>query len=208
MGLITIPDIQNLDPATPELFNERYGEIVDEVNGNLDADNLADGAVTAPKLATNSVATAKVADAAITSPKWTNIYKFSVYRHASWTSADDTFAKVQFDTEAYDHSSSYDNATNYRFTAPVNGFYHFNATVSFVLGSDSLGQVYLYKNGAAAKRGTQSVVGTASVNFGGTISVDMQLVAGDYIEIFAYGSGGSGGIDDATFFSGHLISET
>lgn len=69
MGLINVPDIQNLDAATPALWNSRYGTIVDVINGNLSSDNLADSAVTTAKLGALSVTAGKMAAAAITPDK-------------------------------------------------------------------------------------------------------------------------------------------
>ena len=40
-----------------------------------------------------------------------------------------TATKVQYATEDMDRGSDYDNATNYRFTAPYNGDYHLSAGV-------------------------------------------------------------------------------
>lgn len=69
MSLISFPEIQNLDDATPELFNSRYGEILAEINGNLTSDNLANGAVSTPKIADSAVTAAKIADGAVTAAK-------------------------------------------------------------------------------------------------------------------------------------------
>lgn len=69
MGLINVPDIENLDAATPDLWNTRFGTIVDVINGNLSSDNLASGAVTAAKLATGAVTEGKIDDLAVTSRK-------------------------------------------------------------------------------------------------------------------------------------------
>lgn len=54
MPLINVPDIQFDDEATAELWNSRYATIVNLLNGNLDADNLAAGAVTSAKLASGA----------------------------------------------------------------------------------------------------------------------------------------------------------
>lgn len=60
MATINLTDIQNLDPATPELFNSRFGLIVNELNGNIDDQNLKNLAVTTGKIANDAVTGAKI----------------------------------------------------------------------------------------------------------------------------------------------------
>ena len=62
-----------------------------------------------------------------------------------------TWTKVPFDTEEFDTNSNYDNATNYRFTPTVAGYYQANASVR-VNYSGAAGDfvwVRIYKNGTA-----------------------------------------------------------
>jgi len=66
--LVNISNINTGDDATPELWNERFGAIVDVINGQLDSDNLQDGAVLTSKLASKAVTPDKIAD----QPAWTN----------------------------------------------------------------------------------------------------------------------------------------
>ena len=47
-----------------------------------------------------------------------NTPAFEAYLSATQTVSDATATKVQFDTEVFDTDSTYDNATNYRFTVP------------------------------------------------------------------------------------------
>lgn len=51
MGLISYTNIENDASATANVWNERFGKIYGEFNGNIDAANLKDGAVTIAKLA-------------------------------------------------------------------------------------------------------------------------------------------------------------
>lgn len=149
-----------------------------------------------------------------------NPYKFSVYLSADQTGiADATFTKVQFNTELFDTNSNYDNATNYRYTAPVTGFYQINAYTSLVSSNNTAvaGIISLYKNGVEFIRGDlgNPTVGGDGVVFGGGLSEFIQLTATDYIEIFIYidtGSGtrlasGSAGSKNNRF-SGFLVSRT
>lgn len=54
--LLAINPINQQDPATPTLWNSRFAKIVEVMNGNIDTDNIKNGAVTAEKLAANTLA--------------------------------------------------------------------------------------------------------------------------------------------------------
>lgn len=141
-----------------------------------------------------------------------NDHKFSVYRNAAWTTAGGgAVAKVQFDAESFDTGSNYDAVTNFRFTAPVSGFYFFSTGIylgSTVVGHTSI--VYLYKNGSLAKilyyfaHGTSA--GLSPVAGGSGL---LQLSASDYVEVYAGGDGNAGGTGTTqTWFDGYLVSQT
>lgn len=69
MALINIPQVENGDDNDKNLYNSRFGKIVDEINGKLDSSNLANDAVSTPKLANSSVSTNKIEDEAVTGSK-------------------------------------------------------------------------------------------------------------------------------------------
>lgn len=135
-----------------------------------------------------------------------NPYKFSVYRNAAWNTPNAAEAKVAFDTETFDTNSNFDSTTNNRYTAPVAGFYYFNAQIGF---STSVNNAYtlLYKNGAQVKKGSQTV----ATNLGGAqVSAFLQLAANDYVEVYVFTSAtqtGSTGANN-TYFDGFLVSRT
>ena len=56
-------------PAVATEVNQNFIAITDQVNGNLDANNLADSAVTASKLAPDSVTTSKIGDFQVSDDK-------------------------------------------------------------------------------------------------------------------------------------------
>lgn len=60
MGLITYTNLEDGTSVTANKFNERFGDIVDTVNGNLDTQNLANNAVTTAKIADGAVTSAKI----------------------------------------------------------------------------------------------------------------------------------------------------
>jgi hypothetical protein len=136
-----------------------------------------------------------------------NPYKFSVYRSTAWTSGS-SFTKVQFDTKIFDIGGNYDNTTNFRFTAPVAGFYLFTAAAFATIAASNTGAVSLYRNGSEIAR-LQSVYPSATQNYEISGSQLLQLAAGDYIEVWFTGSGGVGVTGQiATYFTGFLVSAT
>lgn len=138
-------------------------------------------------------------------------YKFSVYRNAAWNKANgDT--KILFDAELYDSNNNFDSTTNNRYTAPVAGFYHFDARTEWAVNADAQEfNLQIRKNGVYLKGGSKSQTSTNTGTVAPIISADIQLAASDYVEIFGgWGSGlvsGTTGHEN-TYFSGHLISKT
>lgn len=62
MPKINVTPIETGNEANAELWNVRYATIVNLLNGRIDSDNMAPGAVTTPILATGSVTQSKHAD--------------------------------------------------------------------------------------------------------------------------------------------------
>lgn len=111
---------------------------------------------------------------------------------ATQSIADSTQVKVDWDTEDYDTHAVLDIATNDRWTCPVAGKYTVKSLIEFSANATGQRAVTLYKNGSAyAELGNipQATAG-ASARVGGATDID--LVAGDYLEIFVLqNSGGS-----------------
>ena len=109
---------------------------------------------------------------------------FSAYLASGQTITSSTFTKVQINTEEFDTNSNYDNATNYRFTPTVSGYYQVNGAVRYDASTTPTRCILsIYKNGAEFKRGndlgnnsTESIVSTL-VYFNGST---------DYIELWTY----------------------
>ena len=119
--------------------------------------------------------------------------------------------KVSFNTEEVDSSNSFDPTTNYRFTAPRGGIYNFCSQVKMNNAATiSAASVLLYKNNALCKTlgtFTNSASTTGVIQLGGSASI--QVVAGDYFEIFVNQTGGGtynilGSATD-TFFTGCML---
>lgn len=139
-----------------------------------------------------------------------NPYKFSVYRNAAWTVSSSAYGVVPYDTKLFDTGTNVDVVTNKgRFTAPVAGFYQFNANAGIATTTDASNYaIKFYKNGVAE-------AGTSNISVGGVggagpaTSCLIQLAANDYVEalLFAHGEAGATGKDN-TAFSGFLVSAT
>lgn len=55
MGLIDYTQLQDGQDASANGLNERFGKIIDTVNGNIDTQNIKNGAITREKIANNSI---------------------------------------------------------------------------------------------------------------------------------------------------------
>ena len=130
-----------------------------------------------------------------------NMPAFSAYQSSAQTLSSATFTKLQFQTEEWDTANCFDNATNYRFTPNVAGYYL--VTGSMTLGdTNSNNIVGIYKNGSVARFSSVNTVDRSQISayiyLNGTT---------DYIEL--YGRVAYGQILDAastnTFFQASLV---
>ena len=122
---------------------------------------------------------------------FTNTPAFDVRLGSDQTMSDNTATKANFDTEDLDTASAYDTST-YRFTVPSNqaGTYFIYA---FTNGGGSGGNtslshdIYLYKNGSqitAARGQTRHDTNRTYIDVN-TITLSVNLAAGDYLEVYA-----------------------
>lgn len=210
-------DVVEMNP-TAKWANNLIIAILTHANqdGTLKADSvtstaIAALAVTTAKLNGLAVTETKIADGAVTPSKWTNPYKFHVYRNAAWTAGNNVDAKVVFDTEAFDTNSNFDTTTG-RYTIPVTGYYSLSATVGFATISGAGVEVWLHKNGSRYMRGNGGVPVGYTGGFGTSLTLPVDcayFTAGDYLEICAYGANNTGNTGlAATYFMGHLVSTT
>lgn len=141
--------------------------------------------------------------------------KARAYLGTNQTLTTATTTKVQLNTESYDVGGDFDNATNYRFTIPVNGYYLINAKVKFANSAD-LNERFLinvYVDGAATfevLRGSSYTVGAAGRSEDITFSDVGYFTANQYLELYARHDFGvdSNILAGArnTFLSVHLLS--
>ena len=119
---------------------------------------------------------------------------FSAYRATSaQTVTNATLTKLQAQTEEFDTASCYDNATNYRFTPNVAGYYQVNGNI-YLQATTALADVNfitIYKNGARSKDGTAFYGGGAvgKYVFAQVSTIIYLNGSTDYIELYGYVNG-------------------
>jgi hypothetical protein len=118
---------------------------------------------------------------------------FRAVRVTSQSSNHNTFTKVQLDIETFDTDNCFDNATNYRFTPNVAGYYQ----VNFYVNTQTLNataqvvQSAIYKNGIRYTSSDSPIAQTSSATGWGSLTSgtsDIVYLNGstDYIELFSY----------------------
>ena len=120
MGLITLTNIEDGQDAVANALNERFGKIVDTVNGNIDSQNLKNNAVTREKIAPQS----------ITSDK---LLVEREYDQGGWLVSD------------YGGYKEYTRSGVANYTAPGNSFSYIDTGISFPAGcgfSDIVGSFF------------------------------------------------------------------
>lgn len=122
-----------------------------------------------------------------------NAPAFSAYRSSSNQSVTaGVWTKVQAQTEEYDTASAYDNATNYRFTPQVAGYYQVNGQLCPSGVPVTRGIAAIYKNGSIHKIGSDFVSDSNTVGRS-TVSALVYLNGTtDYVELFGFVSSVSG----------------
>lgn len=140
-----------------------------------------------------------------------NPYKFSAYR-GSAQNVGTAATKVQFATENFDTNGDYDAATNYRYTAPVNGFYYFNSNIAVTgVGTGTDVVPYFYKNGSRVYVGPKAQDGAGSSPTA-SMSCFLELSATNYVEVYVQTITAAKALDvgDAFLntFSGFLVCRT
>ena len=203
--------------------NLATGDVIDfvQILGNvLDLGTPSDDTVTAAKLATTSITgqTAETSaadadtiiihdDSASALRKMTrsnflsgvggaNTPYFEVYLNSNQSISNQTYTKVQFNTETYDTASDYDNSTNYRYTPTTSGKYYVYTRVQVdALSASDLksAAVEIRKNGSTYFKNFDSQADNQAqeMNLSAHGIVTMNG-SSDYLEVFGYVSDESG----------------
>lgn len=167
-------------------------------NGSTKYFYVVSSSYSSPNTTVSLTGETDLANAAITAPYYSysdnpqgfkraeNYYKARAYRSTTQAINDITFTKVQFDGESYDVNSNFDSSTNYRYTAPISGYYNVFSRIFFNVATTNRAIVALYKNASVVSRGSDIYTGQYQ---GCVISDTVYLAKGDYVEIYAYRDG-------------------
>jgi hypothetical protein len=113
---------------------------------------------------------------------------FSAYQSSAQTLSNNSWTKIQLQSEYFDTASAFDQTTNYRFQPSVAGYYQLNVVAQAFLFS-ALG-VSIYKNGS----GLDYAVGTGTSGQLYSTVAQSKLVymngSTDYVELYAYQASG------------------
>jgi hypothetical protein len=134
----------------------------------ISAGGLPDAIITQPELAANVAG---------------NGPAFSAYQSSAQTLSSATYTKLQFQSKEFDTNSNFDNATNYRFTPTVAGYYL--VTACFVVATTATTiALQFYKNGSNFKWGYGNFATTSSNGIGSALIYCNGST--DYIEVYGY----------------------
>jgi len=115
-----------------------------------------------------------------------------------------TFTKVQFNSEEFDVGGYYDSTTNYRYTPQVAGKYLIYGRVYITYASEATENLYIaiYKNGTAAQQFARSDDSSlyGSVQISSLIEMNG---SSDYVEIYTKTSSST----NAVYYSGGTLGE-
>lgn len=137
-----------------------------------------------------------------------NMPAFSAYNSSVQSIANNTFTKVQFQTENFDTNNNFDNTTNYRFTPNVAGYYHISEQIALnSLTANSFSAIY--KNGSAIAYSPVAVGWSGIANTLSSVAADVYMNGTtDYVEVYVYQASGGAlntvNAANASMFSGFL----
>lgn len=156
-------------------------------DGTIEGTDIKETTISGSKLVNGTIATLQITDGAITPIKLNLSTQSGILINRSATQAltANTWTRVQFNTEAYDILSEYNNTT-YRFTALTAGRYFLTARVGWSAGTaTATANLVVYKNGTIFEKlaGDYTTVASGDNSGGSTL---LNLAANDYIEIYAY----------------------
>lgn len=175
MSLVSFTPVVDNTTATAAGVNTPLSTIYNDYNGNITDANIASNA---------AIAGSKVSLASGVIP-----YKFSVYRAATMTSSA-SLTLIQFDTKTFDTGNNFSTTTSL-FTAPIAGFYHFEARCGNTVASGAAIYCALYVNGSITNGAVGSGANTAPAGTQSNVSALFQLGAGDTVSVYFIGGGGS-----------------
>lgn len=167
--------------------------------------NLASNAISATNISATTINGISITLLGVATTSNTALVAFTVYKTADQTVANESI--ITWDAKLTDTSNAFDLA-NDRFVAPVAGTYYFTADL---LGNNNTNQVFaaVYKNGTSTGHTAFSGANGSVIYKQANLSLIINLVAGDVIEIRSAGDNTIHSNPSAVFhsrFSGFLLS--
>lgn len=142
-----------------------------------------------------------------------NPYKFLAYRNSAQTINTGALRQINFDSEIYDTNGNFDSSTNFRYTAPVAGFYDFKASIA-ITGAAAVTRLILelFINGSDTYRLGDSTTTSSTANAVNG-AAQIQLSASDTVDVRVQPVGANAVLDVGTspykvWFAGRLASRT
>lgn len=190
-------------------------------DGAVSTNKIANGAVTAAKLAAGVGGVAGISSSSTSGTAisidannlvFPKVPVFEVIKTTNQTLSSGTFTKITFDSESYDTASFYDLA-NSKFQPTIAGYYHINLCLYFGNGTSTATLSYLYKNGAIHRQIANFYHSSQSLDDYGVAGGALVYMNGttDYIEAYGLVIGSSLVVNgnasgESSIMSGHLVS--
>jgi hypothetical protein len=176
----------------------------------LNATNLGSGTVPTARLGTGTADADSFlrGDGAWEAAGGTNTPSFLVYNPSNTEIADETYTKIQLQSEVFDTDTCYDNSTNYRFTPDVAGkYFFFGATQTQETEDYNDAFTLIYKNGSQAYLSNSPHLHYHTNQVSGVIDMNG---SSDYVELYMHNntSGGATTITTSastTYFGGFRL---
>jgi len=112
--------------------------------------------------------------------------KARAHRYSAYTPGAANAVKVPLNVEDYDPGNNFDDVTNYRFVAPVSGYYAVSGRVGITPWNEEIYYALLYVNGVEKARGSVIRCTASEINIGLVVSDIVYMASGSYVELWAY----------------------
>lgn len=135
--------------------------------------------------------------------------KARAYRTDSQTVGDASSTKVELDNESYDPGSNFDDVTNYRFVAPVAGYYLVAGMIEYAANATGARYCNINLNGSIYSGHSNNAVAKAAHATRVSHTNIIYMAATHYVELIAYQTSG-GSLNTSTtnkpYLTVHLLS--
>jgi hypothetical protein len=181
------------------------GVPVTTVTGTLPVANGGSGVTTSTGTGANVLGTSPTITGLTFTSAATAAPAFSAYNNATQTVTSSTYTKVNLQLEEFDTANCFDNATNYRFTPTVAGYYQVNGQIGYNYTVLTRSIIGIYKNGASFKFGTDGTNGQNTVS-----ALIYMNGSTDYIELYGWINGTGtlqfdNGASKSTYFQASMV---